>query len=139
MSRRLRHHSVAVALLGMLTACGGGAQQMPSAKDSGIDIAGIIIRNALAYPVTDVMVEVPATGRFAGCGNIFPHTECKTSFPEVDYRRNGIQVTWSERGESKATDEFVVDTPAWSKAGDSLWLEVVIYSAGLAGARLVQP
>ena len=139
MSRRLRHHSIAIALLGMLTAWGGGAQQMPSVKVSGIDIAGIIIRNALNYPVTDVVVEVPATGRFVGCGNILPRTECKTSFPKVDYRKNGIQVTWSERGESKATDEFVVEAPVWSKAGDSLWLEVIIYSTGLAGARLVQP
>ena len=35
---------------------------------SGIHVEGIIIQNGLYYPVTDVMVEVPATGGFAGCG-----------------------------------------------------------------------
>lgn len=136
---RFRFRLTAIALSGLLTACAGGSQRTPAASDSGIDIAGIIIRNSLGYPVADVMVQVPATGRFAGCGNIWPRTECKTSFPAIDYRKNALLVTWSEHGEEKATDEFIVETPAWSKPGDSLWLEVVIYSAGLAGARLVQP
>jgi hypothetical protein len=139
MSVRLRLRLTAIALFGLLTACAGESQRAQTASDSGIDIAGIIIRNSLDYSVKNVIVQVPATGRFAGCGNIHPRTECKTSFPAIGYRKNGLLVTWLEHGEAKATDEFVVEPPAGSKPGDSLWLEVVIYSAGLAGARLVQP
>jgi hypothetical protein len=33
----------------------------------------------------------------------------------------------------------MLDAPAEVQAGDTLWLEVVIYAPGLAGARLIQP
>ena len=103
-----------------------------------MDIAGIVFQNALSYTVTDVTVQVPATGGFASCGNILPRSECSTSFPSVDYRRNPILVTWRERGEAKGTDEFTVELPVDAGRGDALWLEVVIYAPGLAGARLLQ-
>jgi hypothetical protein len=32
-----------------------------------------------------------------------------------------------------------VEPPAEIQAGETLWLEVLIYAPGLAGARLVQP
>lgn len=104
-----------------------------------MDIGGFIIRNALVYPVTDVMVEAPATGRFAGCGNIPPRSECRSAFEAIDYRKNEVLVSWKERGEPQSTDPFVLDPPADLQAGGSVWLEVVIYAPGLAGARLVQP
>lgn len=104
-----------------------------------VNVAGTIIRNALAYVVTDVVVKVPATGRFVGCGNVLPRTECRTSFPAIEYQGNALVVAWQERGVSQSTDEFIVELPPSAQPGDSFWLEVVIYSTGLAGARLVQP
>lgn len=115
------------------------APPKPVVVEPGIEVVGIVIRNALAYSVHDVMVQVPATGRFAGCGNIVQNTECRTSFPAIEYGKNTLLVTWTEHGEPQATEEFVVEPPAGTHPGDSLWLEVVIYNKGLAGARLVQP
>jgi hypothetical protein len=59
-------------------------------------IDGIVIRNELAYPVTDVMIEVPATGAFAGCGNVLPRTACSNAFQGVDYRSSAVLVHWRE-------------------------------------------
>ncbi len=119
--------------------CASSAERPRTAKDSGIDIAGIIIQNDLAYVVRDVMVTVPATGAYAGCGNLLQRSSCRTSFPARDYRKNAVKVTWSERGENQETDEFFVDLPSDAVIGDVFWLEVVIHAPGLAGARLVRP
>ena len=123
----------------LLAACASTGGKPEQTQVSGIHVAGIIIRNELLYPVTDVMVEVPATGAFAGCGNIFPGTGCRTSFPARDYSGNPVLVSWKEHGNPHQTDAFVVDLPAEVQPGDVVWLEVVVFSPGQAGARLVQP
>ena len=102
-------------------------------------MGGFVIRNALVYPVTDVLVEAPVTGNFAGCGNILPRSECRSAFEGIDYRENEVVVSWRERGEPRSMEPFLLELPAEVRAGDTLWLEVVIYAPGLAGARLVQP
>ena len=132
--------TAAVAMLScVLAACAAQQPETAQSDDTGIDVEGIIIRNALAYTVKDVMVEVPATGGFAGCGNILPRSECRTSFQAVDYRQNALLVSWSEHGEARGTDEFEVTLPEGVGPGDTVWLEVIIYAPGLAGARLIQP
>jgi len=122
-----------------LVGCAASTERPREVKDSGIDIAGIIIQNDLAYVVRDVMVTVPATGAYAGCGNIIQRSSCRTSFPARKYRENAIRVTWFERGEKQETDDFLVELPADAVIGDVFWLEVVVYAPGLAGARLVRP
>lgn len=122
-----------------LAACAVTDGKQPDSDLPALEIDGFIIRNALVYPVTDVMVEAPATGRFAGCGNIPPRSECRSAFEAIDYRKNEVVVSWKERGEPQSTDPFVLDPPAELQPGGSVWLEVVIYAPGLAGARLVQP
>ena len=104
-----------------------------------VDIGGFVIRNALVYTVTDVMVEAPTTGRFAGCGNILPRSECRSAFEAIDYRQNEVLVSWKERGEPHSTDPFLLEPPDGMKVDGIVWLEVLIYAPGLAGARLVQP
>lgn len=131
------------ALGGLLFCLIAGCSAVPTEpradNAAGIHVEGIIIQNGLYYPVTDVMVEVPATGGFAGCGNIIQRTECRTSFPARDYRGNPVVVSWKEHGNPHQTDPFVVKLPETAAAGDVFWLEVVVFSAGQAGARLVQP
>lgn len=139
MSRFALNIASVVLLSFTLLACASKPAETEQAIETGIEVEGIIIRNALTYTVKDVMVEVPATGGFAGCGNILPRSECRTSFQAVDYRQNALRVTWSERGEARGTDEFKVELPPWAKPGDTVWLEVIIYAPGLAGARLIQP
>ena len=123
----------------ILGACAPVSPREAQAPSEGIEIAGIIIRNGLAYSVYDVMVEAPVSGAFAGCGNILPRTGCRTSFPARDYRKNPIVVNWIERGEPKNTDEIIVEVPEYAEPGDAFWLEVIIYAPGLAGAKLVRP
>lgn len=121
----------------LLAACASqGAEQEPFI-DSGIKIEGIVISNELVYPVTDVMAEVPATGEFAGCGNILPRSRCSTSFPAADYRGNAIVVRWAEYGEAHSTDEFVIKVPKDMTPGSIAWLEVIVFARGQAGARLI--
>ena len=101
-------------------------------------IAGMVIRNDLAYPVSDVMIEVPATGAFAGCGNIMPRTACSTTFESIDYRRNALKVSWKEYGQPQQTDEFILRVPDTARPGDAFVVEVSVFAPGQAGARLVE-
>ena len=101
-------------------------------------IAGMVIRNGLAYPVTDVMIEVPATGAFAGCGNIMPRTSCSTTFERIDYRRNALVVSWKEHGQPHQTDEFILRVPDTARPGDEFLVEVSVFAPGRAGASLIE-
>ena len=123
--------------IGLVLGCTATGPAAPEPEPSRINVEGIIIRNQLPYVVTDVMVEVPASGAFAGCGNIIQRTACSTSFPTADYRSNAIVIRWKERGVPQATDEFVVAVPDGMAPGTSAWLEVVVYAKGQAGARLI--
>jgi uncharacterized protein YceK len=132
--------AVLVGLLACLVAgCSAVQTESRAGSAAGIHVEGIIIQNGLYYPVTDVMVEVPATGAFAGCGNIIQRSECRTSFPARDYGGSAVVVSWKEHGSAHQTDPFVVKLPETAVPGDVFWLEVVVFSAGQAGARLVQP
>lgn len=104
-----------------------------------LSIAGMIIRNDLLYPVTEVMIQVPKTGDFAGCGNILPESDCRTSFQTVDYSGNAMVVSWKEYGQEHSTREFVVEPGRDIDVSRPAWLEVTIFAAGQAGARFVQP
>ena len=138
MKRRRTVLALLVPAVILAASCASTGPKTRQPADTGVDIAGIVFHNALNYTVTEVMALVPATGGFAGCGNILPRSDCSTSFTSVDYRRNPILVTWREHGEAQATDEFTVDLPTGAGRDDSFWLEVVIYAPGLAGARFVQ-
>lgn len=104
-----------------------------------LSIAGMIIRNNLLYPVTEVMINVPETGAFAGCGNILPESHCRTSFETVDYSGNAMVVRWKEYGQDHSTKEFVVEPGRDIDVSKPAWLEVTIFAAGQAGAKFVQP
>lgn len=128
------------ALLGLLlAACAETGAEREDPDLPVVEVSGFIVRNALVHAVTDVMVEAPATGRFAGCGNILPRSECRSAFQTIEYRQNEIVVSWKERGEPRSTDPFLLELPPDLEEGKPVWLEVVIYAPGLAGARMVQP
>lgn len=103
-----------------------------------LSVAGMIIRNDLVYPVTEVMINVPETGAFAGCGNILPDSHCQTSFETVDYSGNAMVVSWKEYGQAQSTKEFVVEPGGDIDLNSPAWLEVTIFAAGQAGAKFVQ-
>jgi len=121
----------------LLTACAPAQPRGGQESKQAIVITGVVIRNDLAYPVADVMIEVPATGSFAGCGTILPRTECSNAFQPIDYRANPVVVRWKEHGEPQQTDEFNVSLPPGALPGDALRVEVGVFAPGQAGARLV--
>lgn len=127
-----------VCVAALLHGCAAPPAGGVDASHPGVVIAGIEIRNELPYPVTDVMIEVPATGAFAGCGNLLPRTACSNAFEGVDYRSNAVAIRWKERGRDHSTGEFVIDVPADLQPGRPAVVEVVIFAPGEAGARLVQ-
>lgn len=128
---------LAISLTG-LQSCSSTARPNESKPVADVPIAGMVIRNELLYPVTDVMISVPATGAFAGCGNVMPRSECSTSFEARPYTANKLIIQWKEHGQTHTTGEFAVERPAEIEPGQETWLEVVIFAMGQAGARLVQ-
>lgn len=125
-----------LGLAASLAACAAA----PEKRETVVaEIDGIVIRNDLAYPVHDVMVEVPATGGFAGCGMILRRSQCVIAFPAAAYRRNPLIVRWVEHGAVQATDEILLEPPASGDPPGEWWLEAVIFAPGQAGARLIPP
>lgn len=122
----------------LLQACTASQAHATRNTKPALVIEGVVIRNELRYPVTDVMIEVPATGEFAGCGNVLPRTSCSNAFPGVDYRSNAVIVRWREHGVGHSTGEFVIEIPDHARPGEPAVVEVIIFAPGEAGARLVQ-
>jgi hypothetical protein len=121
-----------------LQACGatGGPLQLP--ETAPIVVEGVLIRNELPVAVTDVMINVADTGAFAGCGNIVPRSDCRIRFEAVSYSGSKMVVSWKEYGKPQKTDEFVLRANSGVDAAKPVWVEVVIFAMGQAGAKLVQ-
>ena len=128
--------ALAAGLFALLSACAAAVPSEGSESKRAIVVAGLVIRNELAYPVTDVMIEAPATGDFAGCGTVLPRTECRNEFQHVDYRGNAVLVRWKEHGQPYQTDEFIINPPPDAEPGDEFRIEVIVFAPGQAGARL---
>ena len=119
----------------------GCASAPPDARQSSVQsivISGVVIRNELPYPVTDVMIEVPATGGFAGCGTILPRTACSNAFQNVDYRANAALIRWKEHGQPQQSEEFTMQAPDSALPGSEFVVEVIVFAPGQAGARLAE-
>ena len=121
-----------------LQACATSGEAKSQSETTGIVVEGMVIRNELLFGVTEVMINVPITGAFAGCGNILSRSECRISFESVDYRGNPLTVSWEEYGEPQQIDEFVLEVGEELDPATPAWLEVVIFARGQAGARFIQ-
>ena len=135
MPRALRLAGALGAVVVGLAACAsfpGADSRAPVAEIDGIEI-----RNELAYPVHDVMIEIPASGGYAGCGMILRQSRCATTFPSAAYRREALVVRWTEHGEPHEIADVVLDPPEGMGRGPRARLEVTIFAPGQAGARLV--
>lgn len=120
----------------MLAGCAGDSPPRPSGGAvPAISVVGVVIENGLAYGVTDVIIEAPASGAFAGCGNLLPRSSCSNRFQDLEYRGNPVVVRWTERGVSHQTPEFVVKARGEPSPGEYI-VRVVIFAPGQAGAEL---
>jgi len=120
----------------LLLAC-APAQEKKS-EPTGIEIDGVIIRNELAFPVTEVQLLVPRSGNFVACGNIMARSQCSTRFPSRDYYANKVIISWKEYGQPHSTGPFVIKIPDNVDLERPALLEVIIFNIGQAGAKLVQ-
>jgi hypothetical protein len=122
----------------LLVACAAAPQKQAGQAGPALEIEGIEIRNELAHGVSDVTILIPQTGDFVSCGNIIQATSCSTTFPGRSYQGHKVQITWKEQGVPHSTDEFAIKPPELLKSGLPIWIEVVIFAPGQAGARMVQ-
>jgi hypothetical protein len=121
----------------LLGACSAPSKH-PESTAAAIAINGVQIINRLSTTVTDVQILVPATGNFVSCGTILRNTACSTSFPGRRYDRKPVQVSWKEQGQAHTTGNFVIEPPANLDLARPMWIEVVIFAPGQAGAKLVR-
>jgi hypothetical protein len=120
-----------------LAGCASLAETSPVPDAPAIIVSGLEIRNELPYAITDVIIQVPATGAFAGCGNILPASRCLNRFEEVDYRADDVSISWRERGEPHSSGEFRLELPEGANPMTEYRLEVVVFAPGQAGARFL--
>lgn len=136
----IRHRGFPLILLCLqlfqLSACTPAQERGP--EPTGIEIEGVVIRNELAFPVTDVQLLVPSTGNFVSCGNIMGRSQCATKFPNRDYYAYEVVISWKEHGQPQTTKPFVIKTPDHLVRDRAALLEVIIFNRGQAGAKLVQ-
>lgn len=125
-------------LLVLCASCASNPVIEPVSPAVRIAIEAVVIRNDLAFPVTDVQIIAPATGNFVACGQIWAGTECATTFPTLEYQADPVIVSWKEYGQPHSTGEFVIEIPDSMTAGEAARLIVTIFAMGQAGARLVQ-
>jgi len=128
---------VAFCLALLMGACSAPSSR-PGSSAPAIAIDGVQIINKLSTTVTEVQILVPATGNFVRCGTILRNTSCSTSFPGRQYERKPVQVSWKEQGQAYTTGNFVIEPPANLDPARPMWIEVVIFAPGQAGAKFVQ-
>jgi len=136
MSRMFRSLVPGLILGVLLSAC--APVEVPLPETNGVQIDGLMIRNQLAYAVTEVQILALSTGNFVSCGNISARTACSTGFPNRYYTQGKLVVSWKERTVPQSTQEFVVEIDETINTGQPAWIEVIIFSPGEAGARFVQ-
>ena len=134
---RIRAALLAGSAAAILGACAVRPAPAPPADPPAITVGGLEIRNDLPYPVTDVMIRIPATGGFAGCGVILPRSGCVNRFENFDYRDHEVSISWSERGQAHKTAEFRIERPKQINPEAVYRVQVIVFAPGEAGARLV--
>lgn len=100
-------------------------------------IEGLEIQNLSARRVTATRLLVPATGAFVSCGNLAPQARCATTFPEVAYTANPVEVTWSQDGRIHSTGPLQVTPNDAVRDAGRARVRVFIVGAGMAGVELV--
>ena len=130
---------LALAVMALqLQACSTAVTVPETKTAAALEVDGVIIRNQLSMPVTDVRILAVTTGDFVTCGNIMARSTCSTGFPNRYYSSDKLQVTWKEYGAPQSTDEFALEPTEDIDMERPAQVEVVIYGPGQAGVRLVQ-
>ena len=132
--RFLRRHALALWAALLVP----GACSLPGAAPGpNLQITGTRIENRGQAWLAAVRVIVPVTGNFVSCGNIAPQGECSTSFPELAYSGNPVEVSWSQGGEIWSTGLLELQPDAAVRDAGAALVQVVIVGPGRAGVVLL--
>jgi len=131
--RVFRSCCVVVGIL-LLSACTTG----PVRHEPVVQISGMVMENQTEMYLTAVSLMVPATGGFVSCGTITPGTSCSTTFPEVEYTGNPVEITWRQAGQIHTSGQFRLLIPTDLDKRRPAEVRVVISGPDTAGAIIVQ-
>lgn len=94
-----------ISCLALCAACssipGGGPQ-------AGILFDEVVLRNDTGDQIENVRIEVAQFDRFFSCSYIMPRSTCSTGFKPRRYRQNGIEISWTQRGQDYVSGPIVV-------------------------------
>lgn len=127
---------VVVVLTGLALATGCIGPH--TVEDSGIVIDGLQFNNPTPDTLTDIQLQVIATGELVGCSHIPPGGQCSTRFPLRRYRGNEVEISWFHHKRRLSTGRLVIVVPPEPPAGVPLTVKVNIDSGGQAQAVLAQ-
>jgi len=117
-----------------LSACATG----PVTREPQVEISGMVMENQTEMYLSAVSLLVPATGGFVSCGTLTPGSMCSTTFPEVAYSGNPVEITWRQAGQMHTSGQFHLQIPTDLDRHKPAEVRVVISSPGAAGAIIVQ-
>lgn len=131
-------HGILWPLLGLtacllVAACGSRER----AVNPPLTITGTRLENRTSMWLSAVRVIVPATGNFVSCGNIAAGGQCSTTFPELAFTGNPVEVTWSQGGQIWSTGPLELQPDASVLEAGRALVQVVIVGAGSAGVVLL--
>jgi hypothetical protein len=118
----------------LLSACATG----PVRHEPAIQISGMVMENQTEMYLSSVSLMVPATGGFVSCGTITPGTGCSTTFPEVEYSGNPVEITWRQGGQMHTSGLFRLQVPGDLDRRQPAEVRVVITGPDTAGAIIIQ-
>jgi len=98
----------------------------------------MVMENQTEMYLSAVSLMVPATGGFVSCGTITPGTTCSTTFPEVEYSGNPVEVTWRQAGQAHTSGLFHLQIPTDLDKRKPAEVRVVISGLDAAGAIIIQ-
>ena len=99
-------------------------------------VGGLVFENRSQTPLTTIQLLVPATGAFVSCGHISAGNRCATTFPEVVWQGNALEVTWTQAGNNWSTGQITLSPdPDVLSAGSAL-VRVSVIAPGSAGVLL---
>ncbi len=100
-------------------------------------IDGLRIVNRTALPIQSAQVRVPASERFVSCGFIPAGQFCATSFPELAYSRNPIEISWQQATGAWTLGPITMDISQEVQAAGRARVEILIVAPGSAAALLL--
>ena len=135
---KLRHRArrivILLALVPGLLAC--TAQKTVPALPV-LEIDGLRMVNRTALPIQSARIRVPATEGFVSCGFIPAGGFCSTTFPELTYSGNPIEISWQQATGAWTLDPVTMDVSQEVQAAGRAQLEIVIVGPGSAAALLL--